>query len=322
MSGEFDIKKALAEQANQTKGLNKDEWGASHLKDSKIFAMLKEVKMCIDPFPYELQNLHNERVSKFFEGAGNLGTVTIIGLGGGGEIALHMLRSGVVSLNLIDCDILDPGNLVRHICGNNHILKNKAEAVKSVLDEYSGWHQDSIKAFSWNIFDEHKQFDDIIASSDAVVVATDNDSSKFYANEVCKKYDVPSIFVGMYEDGCGGEVFTSLPNYGCYECATHFQGRIDYLTSYMESASKKDCSSKRDAKAMPGLGIDQSFLCAIAARKCLDILVSKSGGKSLPPVGKNLIIWSLFGIPGITDSHLSSIHLTIEKHPNCSLCNP
>lgn len=268
-----------------------------------------------------MNNSSNERVSKFFKDAGNLGRATIIGLGGGGEIALHLFRSGVSEMNLIDFDILEEGNLVRHACCIEHIGQNKAIAMKNFLERYAGFEQNRILAHTWNIFDESEKFKDIVSSSDVVIVATDNDSSKYFANEACRENNVPAVFVGMYEDGCGGEIMASLSDKGCFECAAHFQDRREYLGRYARSASKKDCSSVRDTGAMPGLGIDQSFLCAIAARKALDILVAKAGGNSLPPIGKNLIIWSLFGIPGITENHLSSIQFDIPKHKDCSICS-
>ncbi|EKE26718.1 MAG: hypothetical protein ACD_4C00184G0002, partial [uncultured bacterium (gcode 4)] len=61
---------------------------------------------------------NNERIKKFF-GKTDFEKikVSIIGLGGGGEIALHLLRSGIINMNLFDFDILESGNLVRHICG-------------------------------------------------------------------------------------------------------------------------------------------------------------------------------------------------------------
>lgn len=264
----------------------------------------------------------NKRVNKFFEGANGFSdlTVTIIGLGGGGEIALHLLRSGVTKMNLIDFDILEEGNLVRHICGTEYIGLNKAIATKELLDRYSGIKDSDVVAHTKNIFDDHQGFVRTICRSSVVIAATDTDSSKHYINEVCVKNNVPAIFVGMHEDGCGGEVFASMPGMACYECLSHHNGRTQFIEKYNKSLSKKDCSSARDTEGMPGLGIDQSFLCAITARKCLDILVAKAGGKSLPPLGKDWILWSLFGIKDIFPQHLTSYMENFQKHPNCSLC--
>lgn len=261
-------------------------------------------------------------MKKFFEGI-NLGNfrVTIIGLGGGGEIALHLLRSGIQNLFLIDFDILEKENLCRHICGSRFVGKNKAQAVKELLEEYQGEKTTKIKSYTWDIFDETKKLQKIVRLSDVVVVATDTDSSRYFINEICVQNKTPAVFVSMFEEGSGGEIFTYKPKMACLECGDQFAQRTDFLEKYEKSTNKKDCSSARDTSGMPGLGIDQSFLCSIAARKVLDIIIEKSKKSSLPPVGKNWIIWSLYGIKGVVDDHLSSFQMNFPKHKNCRLCN-
>ena len=263
---------------------------------------------------------NNERITKFF-GKTDFEKikVSIIGLGGGGEIALHLLRSGIINMNLFDFDILESGNLVRHICGSKYVGKNKAIAVKMLLEEYIGSGKSEIRSYDWNIFDDNETFLQIIQSSDVVIIATDTDSSKYYINEMCVENKIPAIFVRMFEDGCGGEVFSYIPGMACFECLTHFQNRQKFLEDYSKTIIKKDCSSKRDFSAMPGLGIDQSFLCSITARKALDIIL-KTSDSILAPVGKNWIVWSLFGIKGILEEHLSSLHHDYPVNENCSCC--
>lgn len=264
----------------------------------------------------------NKRIEKLIGNSGvENAKVTIIGLGGGGEIALHMLRSGIRRLDLYDFDILEEGNLVRHICGSEHIGKNKAIAVKDVLDRYAGNVSESgVTAYPQNIFDNYSEFTKSVKESSVVIVATDSDASKYFANEACVESQVPAVFVGMFENGCGGEVFSYVPGMACYECMGNYQNRNDFLDTYVKSTSKKDCSSNRDKSAMPGLGIDQSFLCAIAARKTLDSIVRGNENNKLPPVGRNWIAWSLFGIKDVLESHLSSLNYDFEKHTNCRLC--
>ena len=150
--------------------------------------------------PYSQEN---RRVEKFF-GNINLGEikVTIVGLGGGGEIALKLLQSGIQKFDLIDFDSLEAGNLVRHVCGNKYIGMNKAVAVKKLLEEYQGRRTKNIAAHTWDIFDESEKFRKIISSSDVVVIATDSDSSRYFINEVCTDYEVPAVFVSMFSEGC------------------------------------------------------------------------------------------------------------------------
>ncbi|MDD2487376.1 MAG: ThiF family adenylyltransferase [Candidatus Gracilibacteria bacterium] len=262
----------------------------------------------------------NPRINTLIKTSLSEKKVTVIGLGGGGEIALHLLRSGIVKQNLIDNDILESGNLVRHICGSRFIGNNKAFAVKELLDEYAGNQVSSINAYDWNIFDNRTLFYNLIHESDVVVCATDTDSSRYFINEVCIELRKPAIFVSMFEKGAGGEIFTYIPDFACYCCLADHGERKDFLKKYSETTDKKDCSSARDVSAAPGIGIDQSFLCSIAARKALDVLLADVE-HSLPPVGTNWILWSLFGIANVIDKHLSSMLIMLEKQKDCIICN-
>lgn len=60
--------------------------------------------------------------------------VAIVGVGAIGSVLADLLhRSGVGKLHLIDPDLVLPGNLVRHLCGDDHIGRPKAEAVRAAL---------------------------------------------------------------------------------------------------------------------------------------------------------------------------------------------
>lgn len=246
--------------------------------------------------------------------------VTIIGLGGGGEIALHLARSGVRRLNLIDFDTLEVGNLVRHACGSKHIGQNKAEAVRDMLAEYNPASIGNILAYNWDIFKHREEFQEIVSGSDVVIIATDTDSSRLFINDVCVETKTPAIFVTMFPKGMGGQVFAYLPGNACYACFVHYEGRQGFIQKYVDTLEKTDCSSERDVRSMPGLGIDQSFLSAIASRKTLDILLldQKHSLKSLGD--KNRIIWSLTGLPGALNTPLSSARVNVPKHEDCYSC--
>jgi len=261
----------------------------------------------------------NPRISGFYFPLTNK-RVTIIGLGGGGEIAMHLMRSGVGVLNLVDFDTLESGNLVRHVCGASKIGKNKAVAVKELLEEYVGNEAIYATAHDWDIFKKQDEFRQLVKDSDLVIIATDNDASRFFINEVCTDNKVPAVFVSMFQNGRGGEVFVYIPGKACYACLANYQGRQDFMEEYEKILEKADCSSARDVRAMPGIGIDQSFLSSLAARKTLDTLLLNEK-HNLPKVGENWIIWSLFGIPGILENHISSLQADLEKHEHCLSCS-
>lgn len=248
-------------------------------------------------------------------------TVMIVGLGGGAEIAMHLLRSGVSRFHLFDFDTLEAGNLVRHSCGIKYVGKNKAAAVAEYLREYAG---EGIEAFvhETSVFENHSTTRAAMAESDVLIVATDTDSSRFFLNELSIETATPAVFVSMFEKGKAGEVFAYRPGHGaCFSCLMRHLGRQDMLEEYEKTAEKAQCHLARDARSMPGIGIDQSFFSALAARKALEILL-EGQEHSLPNVGESWTILSLFGIPGVLDEHLSSIKQNPPSFPDCECAVP
>lgn len=243
-------------------------------------------------------------------------TVSIVGLGGAADIALDLLKSGATKFRLFDFDTLEAGNLIRHACGNQYVGMNKAEAVKCLLEEYSGKTLPETMAIPIDVFDSASGFERAVRESDIVIVGTDTDSSRAYSNDLAVEFGTPAVFVSMFENGCGGEIFVSRPGECCYGCLMFHQERHEFLEKYQKTARKPDCSSSRDVRSMPGIGIDQRFLSVVASRIALDVLLEGSESR-LPRIGSNWIVFSVSGISDILETPLSSLRFQMEKHPHC-----
>lgn len=251
-------------------------------------------------------------------------TVLIVGLGGAADIALDLFKCGVDRFFLFDHDVLEPGNLIRHACGSRHVGKNKAEATKALLEEYSGTALVRVFPSSKNIFDVESGFEDAMGKADVAVIATDTDASRAYANDVSVEKGVPAVFVSMFENGCGGEIFVHRPGGCCYGCLMLHQERHEFFERYQNTERKADCSSARDVRSMPGIGIDQRFLSAIASRTALDLLLEGSAHALPPisaPIASNWTVFSVSGIEGILENPLSSLRYRMERHPDCRCGN-
>jgi molybdopterin/thiamine biosynthesis adenylyltransferase len=264
--------------------------------------------------PYAIPNPRRDQLMPPLSGK----RVTVVGLGGGAPIPIELLRCGVSGFDLVDHDILEIGNAVRHPCPRKYFGLPKVEAVKAHMQELSGTDTD-IHTHRLDVFEHRPKMMEIIGNSDLLVVATDTESSRHYLNEIAVDTKTPAVFVGMFENGSGGEIFAALPDQACYTCLAEHLGRKEFLTEYRASVKKGDCSSARDTLAMPGLGIDQGLLALIAARKSVDILLLGTQ-HSLPSVGKNWIVFSTFGIPKILESSLTSMQYDPVRHPGCFAC--
>lgn len=243
--------------------------------------------------------------------------VVVVGLGGGAPIPIELAKCGVDTFSLFDYDILESGNLVRHPCGPKYIGLPKVEAVKQFFLD-GGYTHINISTFQENIFTS-KDITEEIASADLLIIATDSEASRFYLAEIAQEQNTPAIIVGMFQNGSGGEIFAQIPESGCYCCLAEYIGRRTFINEYVATKAKEDCVSKRDTKAMPGLGVDQGMLCQIAARMSLDVLLLDTQ-HSLPKSGKNWVIFSICGITDVLSNSFSSLQSDIPKNPHCALC--
>ena len=76
--------------------------------------------------------LRSRRVVQF--GAGALG----------GHVAATLAESGLGFLEIVDGDILLPGNVVRHVAGHSHVGAAKVDAVKAVIRDHAPWTNVSV----------------------------------------------------------------------------------------------------------------------------------------------------------------------------------
>lgn len=66
--------------------------------------------------------------------------IVIFGAGAlGGQTALTIAQSGMRELDIVDCDVVLPGNVARHIAGHSQTGMPKVEAVKAVVADHAPW---------------------------------------------------------------------------------------------------------------------------------------------------------------------------------------
>ena len=65
---------------------------------------------------------------------------TVFGAGAlGGYVAVALAESGLGSLDIVDGDVLAPGNVVRHVAGHDHVGASKVRAVEAVVRNHAPW---------------------------------------------------------------------------------------------------------------------------------------------------------------------------------------
>ena len=140
--------------------------------------------------------------------------VGVVGLGsGGGFVALNLAMSGVGHFTLIDDDVLEPGNVVRHVCDLRAVGQPKATAVAELIRQRNPEAQ--IEAHIARIQERHEALDAL----DLLIVGVDGERTKFDVNAACLERGLVAVYAGVYERGEGGDVVVIRPQQGpCYAC--------------------------------------------------------------------------------------------------------
>jgi molybdopterin/thiamine biosynthesis adenylyltransferase len=196
-------------------------------------------------------------------------TVTIVGVGtGGGAVAVELAKAGVGGFHLIDYDRLETHNITRHVCGLSDVGRLKSLAVRDRLLDINPTAD--VDTHEMDVVERQPTVTGVVADSDLVVVATDNELSKLAVNRACVEAEVPAVFAGAYERGDGGDVIRVVPGETpCYDC---IMGDVQDSLDYEEKAGPVDYSAADepgDVAGEPGLSVDVGFVWLIQTKYAL-----------------------------------------------------
>jgi molybdopterin/thiamine biosynthesis adenylyltransferase len=253
--------------------------------------------------------------------------ILIAGCGSGGStVALQLVMSGVRNFVLIDMDTLDPENVIRHVCGLRYVGQRKVDALEDVLKDRNP--EISIRKLDIDLM----KFDGLeqeIADATVVVMATDNEQSRYRINELCVKTKTPYVVGKVFTRGIGGEVYAFRPDVsGCLAC---MEGRLE-RTTLRSGVKEIDLVSEEERNAVygmevaeikdsPGLNVDISFITSFHTRYVLDAIAAglPERPKFLFPLEHNYLVWGNRPVhPFEKNFHLQRI--TIHPDPGCMVC--
>lgn len=206
------------------------------------------------------------------------GAVLIIGVGTvGSSLAMQLALLGV-DLRLVDKDILEPQNIVRHQAGAPYLGQPKvviADLIRQRLPHVNvqGIHAD----FTQLPEDDQHRY---ITEADVVVAATDETDIQRYINRLCFELGTTAVFPGVWVgaqtgEAESGEVLWVDPRrrMPCYECVTLFR------------------QEAQDAEAGRGAQADIDSIVLATALVVRGLLQPESDhAEILRPVRENLIL--------------------------------
>lgn len=246
--------------------------------------------------------------------------IAVIGLGsGGGFVATGLAMSGVSNFVLIDDDVIEAHNVVRHVASHHDIGRPKVEVVAELIRKQNT--EAKVQTIKGRI-ENHK---DVLDEMDMVVCAVDGEGTKYLINEICLNKNLKAIYAGVYERGEGGDVTIIKPYDGpCYACwaASLREGHIIPSPDGSGELDYGLLNEEGTLDAEPGLWLHVVRVAATQADMTLNTLIEgKPAHRHLP--GNTVILAN--GELEIFEGHhtlpYSAEWVTIQRNPNCLVCS-
>lgn len=247
--------------------------------------------------------------------------VGVIGLGsGGGFVAQSLAMSGVGNFVLVDDDVIDDTNVVRHVADRRTIGQPKAEVMERLIKERN---PDAVCDLRVGRIEDHM---DALDNLDMLIVGVDQEQVKYRINEACLERGLTAVYAGVYERGEGGDVVIIRPNTSdepCYACwaAELREGLALSEISDGEELDYGMIGAGGTLEAEPGLWLHVVQIASAQADIALnDMLIGSEVHETMP--GNTVIMANrhLEIIEGVMTPPFSAVWTTIPRDPECLVC--
>lgn len=184
----------------------------------------------------------------------------IVGLGSfGGTIAVELAKAAVGEFAIMDFDRLEVHNVVRHACSIKDVGRFKTDAVEELIFGKNPYAK--VEKFQTDVLKDPECVSHEIAKADLVVVATDNNDSRFLINRFLIEHGKIGIYGRANTRAEGGDVFVQRPGGPCYGCLVgnaSFDQSAEEVSS--EAAGRRSgkiaaYTSPEEASAMVQVGL-------------------------------------------------------------------
>jgi molybdopterin/thiamine biosynthesis adenylyltransferase len=268
------------------------------------------------------------RIAALFDvGLMSQARVVIAGCGsGGGQVALQLAMAGIRNFVLFDSDVLKAENVIRHVCGRRYVGQLKVDALTDVLLD----RNPALDIERHNVdLMASRDLADQVGQSSVVVLATDNEATRYKINEVCVEAKKAFVVGRVFTRGIGGEVFAYRPGEGgCLACLEGFLERTQYRDGVREIDLVSEEERERfyglgmsEIKDSPGLSVDISFITSFHTRFVLDAIARSlpERPKYLLPIEKNYLVWGNRPVHPFT-KHFEIQRIGLHPQAGCLIC--
>jgi molybdopterin/thiamine biosynthesis adenylyltransferase len=253
--------------------------------------------------------------------------VLIAGCGsGGGQVALQLAMAGIRHFTLFDTDVLGIENVIRHVCGRRYLGWKKTDALADVLLDRNP--QIETERHNTDLM-QCGDLESRLRNVSVVVLATDNDTTRFRLNEACVRSKTPFVVGRVFTRGIGGEVFSYRPaESGCLACLERVLERMPFRSGIREVDLVSEEERNRmygleiaEIKDSPGLNVDISFITSFHTRFTLDAIARglPERPKNMPAIEDNYLVWGNRPTHPFT-KHFQIQRMGLQPQEGCLVC--
>ncbi len=244
--------------------------------------------------------------------------VGVVGLGsGGGFVALSLAMSGVGRFVLVDDDVLERGNITRHVADLRSLGQNKAAAVADLIWQRNPDAQIDVRA---GAIEDHW---DCLDALDLLVVAVDNEQVKYAINEKCLEKRLLASYAGVYERGEGGDHIIIKPYAGpCYACwAAATREGVKIAMNSVGDLDYGMIGADGTLASEPGLWVNVTKVAGIQTDLVLNELLRGTAAYVEMPANTLIVSNSYLDIiEGAESDPHTGMWIEIERDPDCLVC--
>lgn len=249
--------------------------------------------------------------------------IAIFGCGSiGSKIAANLASTGISRFLLVDKDVMEPQNAVRHECGVEQFGRTKVHALALRLRSLNpdACHENCISTIEGDPFtglnpESMRKVYDMISGCDLFINATGHSGVPRVVNEFSKQFSVPSLHVTVTNGAWSGEVIRYIPNKTpCWLC---FQERFgDEGPPGEKSPEGLIFGPGCDQPTFTGTSYDVGVVAGLATAFAVDTLKVADGNAS--EYDGDYLLWEGRNSDGRLLQKTSS--LAIPQRSHCSVC--
>lgn len=247
--------------------------------------------------------------------------ISMLGVGALGSVMSDLFtKAGIGTLRLYDKDILQVGNVSRHLCGIESFGESKVEAVGLKLIQHNPFS--NIVPTSVDIAESYDALSNVLSDCDLAVSTTADESLEAAVNEVAVTESQIVYYARAMRGGTAGRIFRVIPGRdACRYC----------ISSHVKRAQSDEDDSHRwinvpelegtllshecGNPVLAGSGIDLTLIAGLATRIILNDMATGFGDD-------NHWLWASEAIPGhpVLDNAFNLVARRLERDPDCPFC--